>query len=126
MELELRQSVVGAGNRIVSVLPGEGVSGSVPFTPISWSSQSSLHSLGGGQTRRVGMQFLVFPLPHPPFTSCFSDFSELLTLTRFRGAGSLFLPNLASEPQLPLPTGSALTIFTLLVRKALGEPEVQR
>lgn len=71
MELELRQNIVGAGDRTVSVLPGEGVSESVPFTPISWSSQSSLHSLGGGQARRVGMQFLVFPLPLPSFTSCF-------------------------------------------------------
>lgn len=57
------------------------------------------------------MQFRVSPHP-TPFHFLPLNFPELLvslnTLTRIRGASSLFLPNLASEPR-PSFLGSAQT-----------------
>lgn len=69
-EVETQQSVVGVGDRIVSVLPRKGVSWSVPVTHISWSLHSSLHSLGVGPGQEGGGAVDGFASALPPITSC--------------------------------------------------------
>lgn len=105
-----RQAKRGGGwGRTVSVLSRERVS----WLPPSPLQAGHLEPHGtvwkGGLARRVEVQFRVSPRP-TPFHFLPLNFPELLvspnTLTRIRGAGSLFLPNLASEPWPSFP-GSA-------------------